>query len=140
MIGDVALLDPDRAQQRVAQPAPIEPLPHRRDREIAGAPVRHRMKGGLEVAGNAKELAPTPKLLVAIGLALPGTLAQRQASRHRPHFQEIHRLVVDGQAEAAAELLEPQVSEISPRRGHGIVIVDGLCAHDATPAADDTPR
>jgi hypothetical protein len=98
------------------------------------------MIGGLEVAGDCKELAPAPQLLVPIGLALLGALAQRQAARYRPHLQEVHRLVVDGQTEAAVQLDEPKMAEIGPGRGHGIVIVDGFPVHDATPNADVTPR
>jgi hypothetical protein len=73
------------------------------------------MMGRLQIAGYVQELAPPPELLVPVGLALPGALLQGEASGNRPDFQQIHRLVADGQAEAMGEAHEPQVAEIGPR-------------------------
>ena len=63
MIGDVSLLDPNRAQERVAQLFPIQILLRRRYDEKAGAPVGDGMKSRLQIAGNAQNFPPTPQLL-----------------------------------------------------------------------------
>ena len=135
MIGDVSLLDPDRAQERVAELFPIQPLLHRRDGEVAGAPVGDGMIGRLEIAGHAQQLAPAPQLLVAVGLALLRALLQRQPARDRPDLQQVHRLVTDGEAEATRQCQEPLVTEIGPRRRHRIVVVDRSFGHGTLPAA-----
>src|SRR5947209_3943363 len=98
------------------------------------------MMGRLQVAGYAQELTPPPQLLMPVGLALLCALPQRQAARDRPDFQEVHRLVVDGQAETEAQMLKAQVAQIGPGRRHGIVVVDGFSGHGATPTADAMPR
>jgi hypothetical protein len=115
MIGNVAILRPDRAQDCVTQLDPVEPPLRRRDDHVTGAPVGNRMMRRLQVAGQMQEFTPPPELLVPVRLALLGALLQGQAAGNRPDFQQIHRLVADGQTEAMSEIHEPQVAEVGPR-------------------------
>jgi len=47
---------------------------HGRDDQVASPPVGDRMMRRLQVAGYPQQLAPSPELLVAVGLALLGAL------------------------------------------------------------------
>src|SRR5216683_3402818 len=132
-VGDVALLRPYRAQQRIGENAGVGAALLRRDDGAGGVIARHRKMLGLEIEPDAEKVAPALELDEAIGLALLRPLAKRQPAGGREDLAVVARFVAQLDAIFACHAFESLAAEIGPGRNRAEEVIDDL-AHWILPS------